>query len=54
MRGLLQPGHLITNRTDSEMLLGFTTHLITLFHAHIKKFPAFLAIPRREEAVIMQ
>ena len=36
------------------MLLGFTTHLITDFPAKIMQFPAFLAIFRRKEAVIMK
>ena len=36
------------------MLLGFTTHYITDFPAKIMQFPAFLAIFRRKEAVIMK
>ena len=36
------------------MLLCFTTLFITDIHAKIEQFPAFLAIFRRKEAIIMK
>ena len=51
MRGLLRPGHLITNRTRS--VLCFTTYFITDLHAQLEPFPAFLAIFRQKETVII-
>ena len=39
---------------SSEVLLCFTTHYITDFPAKIMQFPAFLAMFRRKEALIMK
>ena len=39
--------------TGSKVLLSLTTLFITDFHAQIEQFPAFLAIFRRKEALIM-